>query len=156
MGVENTILEKLHNEPKVDLDLFKLLLQTGRSILDLQIGIVSKVYGSNYELIQIDGFAGEYEIGDILQIKSTYCRDVIDKEKTIALTEMQGVRGLQKHPLYKTNTLEAYIGVPIFFKEKVWGTINFSSAECRLKDFSRAEVSLVESYASLISESLSN
>ena len=131
------------------------MLQTGNSVLNLQVGIVSKVFGSNYELIEMDGFAGEYKVGDILQIKSTYCRDVITKEETIALSEMQGIRGLQRHPLYKEIPLEAYIGSPIFFNGKVWGTINFLSMKCRSAKFSDAEIEFVDACAGIISDSLS-
>jgi transcriptional regulator with GAF, ATPase, and Fis domain len=155
MSYSNVALEQTLHSPRIDTDLYKLLLQTGNAVLNLQVGIVSKVFGSNYELIEIDGFAGEYKVGDILQIKSTYCRDVIATEITIALSEMQGIRGLQRHPLYKTNTLEAYIGAPIFFGGKIWGTINFSSEECRATDFSRAEIDFVDAYAGIISDSLS-
>lgn len=156
MSYSNAVLEKALRGPYIDTDLFKLLLHTGNSILNLQVGIVSRVYGSNYELIEIDGFAGEYKVGDILQIKSTYCRDIIAKEETIALSEMEGIRGLQRHPLYKDLPLEAYIGSPIFFDGKVWGTINFSSSECRATDFSHAEIEFVEACASIISDSLSS
>jgi GAF domain-containing protein len=156
MSCSNTTLEQALRSPHIDTDLFKLLLHTANSILNLQVGIVSRVYGSNYELIEIDGFAGEYKVGDILQIKSTYCRDVVSKEETIVLSEVQGIRGLQRHPLYKENPLEAYIGSPIFFEEKVWGTINISSSQCRATDFSRAEIEFVEACASTISDSLSS
>lgn len=154
MDRSNAVLEKVLRGPHVDTSLFKLLLHTANSILNLQVGIVSRVYGSNYELIEIDGFAGGYEVADILQIKSTYCRDVITKGETISLSEVQGIRGLQRHPLYKENPLEAYIGSPIFFDGKVWGTINFSSSKYREKDFSHAEIEFVEACASIISDSL--
>lgn len=154
IALEKALHSHLHS-PHIDTDLFKTLLQTGNSVLNLQVGIVSKVFGSNYEMIEIDGFAGGYKVGDILQIKSTYCRDVIAKEETIVLSEMQGIRGLQRHPLYKENPLEAYIGSPIFFDRKVWGTINFSSAQCRATDFSHAEIEFVDACAGIISDSLS-
>jgi len=156
MDNSNTVLDDFLSGPYIDTGLFKLLLHTANSILNLQVGIVSRVYGSNYELIEIDGFAGDYKVGDILQIKSTYCRDIITKQETIALSEVKGIRGLQRHPLYKENPLEAYIGSPIFFDGKIWGTINFSSSECRATDFSFAEIEYVKACASIISDSLSN
>ncbi len=156
VSYSNIALEKVLRSAYVDTGLFKLLLHTANSILDLQVGIVSRVYGSNYELIEIDGFSGEYKVGDILQIKSAYCRDIITKQETIALSQMQGIRGLQRHPLYQENPLEAYIGSPIFFDSKVWGTINFSSSECRATDFSHAEIKFVEACASIISDTLSS
>ena len=155
MSYSNAAFEQALHGSRIDTDLFKILLHTGNTILNLQVGIVSKVFGSNYELIEMDGSAGEYKVGDILQIKSTYCRDVITKEETIALSEIQGIRGLRRHPLYKDIPLEAYIGSPIFFDEKIWGTINFSSSQCRATDFSHAEIEFVDACAGIISDSLS-
>lgn len=156
MAHSNAVLNKVLHGPYVDTELFKLLLRTANSMFKLQVGIVSRVYGSNYELVEIEGFAGDYKVGDILQIKSTYCRDVVEKKETIVLSEMQGIRGLQRHPLYKENPLEAYIGTPIFFDGDVWGTINFSSSECRATNFSYAEIEFLEACATAISYSLSN
>lgn len=136
--------------------LYSELLRTGRSILDLQVGIVSKIYGSNYELIAIDDIANEFTVGDVLELDATYCRDVVTKGKTIALTEIEGVQGLQHHPLYAARALEAYIGVPIVVNKEVWGTINFSSMALRAKEFTSAETALVEAYARLISESMTH
>ena len=141
-------------EPFLNKDLFIQLLIAGRSILNLQVGIVSKVYGEKYELIAIDDVSNEFKGGDILQLDQTYCREVIATGKTIALSEIDGVRGLRKHPLYVANTLEAYIGAPIQFNESVWGTINFSSMLIRHNKFTSTEIKLVNSYAGLIADSM--
>lgn len=138
----------------VNTTLFDELLETGRSILNLQVGIVSKVYGSSYELIAIADLANEFKPGEVLQLEATYCRDVITSGKTIALTEIDGVTGLQKHPLYAANTLEAYIGAPLFLNGNVWGTINYSSMVLRPSKFTLSETALVEAYAGLVSASL--
>ena len=135
-------------------DLCEKLLSEGRALLGLQVGIVSKVYDDSYELIAIDDIANEFKVGDVLDLDATYCRDVVAKGKTIALTEIQGQPGLKNHPLYAAMALETYIGVPIFVDGSVWGTVNFSSMTQRSKKFSSAETALVEAYAGLISESI--
>ncbi|MGI9227455.1 MAG: GAF domain-containing protein [Gammaproteobacteria bacterium] len=134
--------------------LFEQLLKDGKENLDLQVGIVSKVDGDNYKLIAIDDVANEFKPGEVLHVNKTYCRDVIAERKTIALTEIDGIRGLQQHPLYAVNTLEAYIGAPIILNENVWGTINFTSMVVRPAKFSSSDIKLVNSYAGLIAESL--
>ena len=138
----------------LDKELCSHLLREGRELLGLQVGIVSKVYDSNYELVAIDDIVDEFKVGDVLDLDETYCRDVVTNGKTIALTEIKGKPGLIDHPLYAARALEAYIGVPIFVDGSVWGTVNFSSMTQRSKKFTSAETALVEAFASLISESI--
>ena len=143
------------NEPDISSSLFGNLLKKGNLILGLQIGIVSKVYGNNYEIIAIDDIANEFKSGDGLQLEDTYCSDIFSQGKTIAISEVDGVLGLQKHPVYAINTLEAYIGAPIKMNGDIWGTINFSSMVMRPTKFSASEIALVEAYTDLITCSLS-
>ena len=142
------------NSPTPDIELCKKLLEAGKSILNLQMGIVSKVYGSHYELVAIEDVCDEFKVGDVLDLSATYCKDVVTTGKTIAITEIDGVQGLQHHPLYAARALEAYIGVPIIVNDEVWGTINFSSMALRTNSFSSAEIALVEAYANLVADSL--
>ena len=137
-----------------DIELCKKLLEAGKSILNLQMGIVSKVYGGNYELVAIEDVCDEFKVGDVLDLNATYCKDVVTTGKTIAITEIDGVHGLQQHPLYAARALEAYIGVPIVVNTGVWGTINFSSMTLRTDSFSSAEIALVEVYADLVADTL--
>ncbi len=80
----------------LDIALIEKLLKNGNSILDLQVGIVSKVYGDNYEIIAIDDIAYVFKSGDVLKLENTYCRKIFSQGKTIALSEVEGVQGLQK------------------------------------------------------------
>ena len=138
----------------LDTVFFSNLLEMGTSILKMQVRIVSKVYESNYELIAIQDIACEFKVGDVLDLNATYCIDVVNMDKTIAITEIDGVQGLQAHPLYAVRALEAYIGVTIRFNKDVLGTINFSSIVLRPNSFTPAEIALVEANADLVSESL--
>lgn len=135
--------------------LYKELLQTGRSVLRLQVGIISKVYDAKYELVAIDDIADEFSVGEILDLNLTFCKDVVSTGKTIVLPDKNRDRGTREHPLYSSRALEAYIGVPVYSADKIWGTINFSSMVERPAPFTSAEVALVEAYAALVSESIS-
>lgn len=148
------MFEQVENSSS-NVELYKKLLQTGRSILRLQVGIVSKVYDAKYELIAIDDVADEFNVGEILDLNLTFCRDVVSTGKTIVLPDVNRDRGTREHPLYSSKALEAYIGVPIFAEGSIWGTINFSSMIERSAPFSSAEIALVEAYAALVSESIS-
>ncbi|PLO01364.1 sensor domain-containing diguanylate cyclase, partial [Klebsiella pneumoniae] len=42
---------------------------------------------------------------------------------------------LKKHPVYLSMSLESYIAAPIFVRNNIWGTINFSSKNVKLENF---------------------
>jgi len=123
------------------------LLSEGRQCLGLSLGIVSRIIDEDYEIVAVCSDTGVFVAGETFALKDTYCREVVTKKQTIALTEMEGSRGLQKHPLYGNLPLEAYISSPILVDDTVWGTINFSSMKLREKSFSSEEVALVEDAA---------
>ena len=129
------------------------LLDNGSKRLELPVGIVSHVYNNLYQVVAINLRQGDLIPGATFPVDQTYCRDVVEKDKTVAITEIDGVHGLQRHPLYVSMPLEAYIGAPIHHKGAVWGTINFSSPKCR-NAFSKDEIKQVESYAQAIGKQL--
>jgi GAF domain-containing protein len=107
------------------------LLRIGVQQLGLPLGIVSRVYNGSYQIIAINSAAGVLKEGAVFPIGQTYCREVVQTGQVVTLTEIDGVRGLKKHPLYIRMPLEAYISAPIFHDGVVWGTINFTSMQDR-------------------------
>lgn len=138
-----------------NLDLYKRLLKEGKSILRLELGIVSKVVSDKYTLIAIDDVTNDFKPGDTPKLSNTFCREVIADNKTMALTQYEKAQGMRKHLLYAVNALEAHIGAPIILDGNMWGTVNFSSVKLRDAVFSTQDVALVDSYVTSISESLS-
>ena len=142
------------NELYPNMDQLDDILKAGNSALNLQLGIVSKIDGERYEIVAIDDISSEFKVGDILKTNETHCREIVSKRKTIALTRYRNISDLQRHPLYSVNTLKAYIGAPIIAGNDIWGTVNFSSMKIRDLEFSNGEISMVNSFAGLISENL--
>lgn len=129
------------------------LLDKGSVQLGLPIGIVSHIYNNLYQVVAINIRQGDLIPGATFPLNQTYCRDVIETDKTFAMAEINGVIGLQRHPLYVNMPLEAYIGAPIHHHRGIWGTVNFSSPKCR-PAFSKNEIKLVETYADAIGQRL--
>ncbi len=117
------------------------------------VGIVSHIYNDTYQIVAISTVTGALKEGSILPLRQTYCRDVFESKHTIALTEIDGTPGLQKHPLYVKMPLEAYISAPISFEKEIWGTVNFTSI-AQHKGFTKENILLVENYAKHIEEML--
>lgn len=120
-------------------------------MLDLSMGIVSHIENNRYEIVAVYSNTGVFVPGESFPLGDTYCRDVVSSEKTIALTEIDGVPGMQLHPLYHVLALESYISTPIFVNACVWGTLNFSSMRVRPNQFSTEEIEFVEKSAANIS-----
>ncbi|MEN8662030.1 MAG: GAF domain-containing protein [Lentimonas sp.] len=129
------------------------LLEEGSAKLGLPVGIVSHAYNNLYQVVAINLRLGELILGATFPLNQTYCRDVFETDKTVAINEIDGVSGLRLHPLYVSMPLEAYIGTPIHHKGVVWGTANFSSPKCR-STFSADEIKLIKGYAQAIERRL--
>ena len=135
--------------------LCKEIVAEGSEKLGMSMGIVSKIYNNKYEVVAVYSKTGVFVAGESFPLSDTYCKDVYSKAKTIALTEIDGIAGLQLHPLYHIHALEAYISTPIFKNDVVWGTLNFSCMRIRPNEFSRDEIKYVENSAAKISVLLS-
>jgi transcriptional regulator with GAF, ATPase, and Fis domain len=131
------------------------LIKTGREKLAMSMGIVSHIESERYQIIAVSSLTGVFVAGEDFALKDTYCRDVFEQQKTIALTKLEGIQGLQLHPLYETLPLEAYISAPIFVDDKIWGTINFSCMKLRENEFSSQDIEFIETAAKKISAEMS-
>jgi len=136
------------------LSLCDSLLSEGRIKFLLSMGVVSRIENDEYKIVAISSQSGIFAPGQSFKLMDTHCRDVYEKRKTIAITELDGCNGLQKHPLYKALPLEAYISSPILVNDEVWGTINFSSMILRPNGFSKEDIQFNEDAANKISNDI--
>lgn len=127
------------------------ILEEGCKKLGLSMGVVSNVKENRYEISAVYSDTGVFVAGESFPLGDTFCRDVVSAAKTVAITEIEGVPGMQLHPLYHVLALEAYISTPIFVNGSVWGTLNFSSMRVRPAKFNDEEIKYVESLAAAIS-----
>ena len=129
------------------------VLNEGAAALDMPIGIVSHIFNGDYQIVAINCATVHMVDGSIFPLQETYCRDVYRERQTIAITEIDGVQGMRRHPLYIKLPLEAYISSPILHHDKVWGTLNFTSPKLR-SAFTQKEIRLVENYADRVARLL--
>lgn len=127
------------------------LVDQGVKQLDMPVGIVSHIYNDLYEIVAINSEMDGFIQGAVFPLNNTYCRDVYRTDKTIAITEIDHVLGMQLHPLYVSLPIEAYISAPIHHNRSVWGTVNFTSSEIHAP-FSKADIERIEQYAATISQ----
>lgn len=130
------------------------ILEIGLGELSMGMGIVSQIENNKYEIIAVKSSVEVFVPGEIFPLKDTYCRVVVDRAETVALTEFDGHPGLQRHPLYENLALEAYISTPIFRGDSIWGTLNFSSMQLSPSPFTDMDIEFVEMSAERISAAL--
>ena len=107
--------------------LCKQIVENGCKKYGMKMGIVSRIEGQNYEIIEVCSTTGVPHAGDIMQLNAVYCREVFETGKSVAITQIDGQKGMGLHPLYQYIPCEAYLSSPIIVNNKVWGTLNFTS-----------------------------
>jgi len=130
------------------------ILEQGRDKYDLMMAIVSRINNDQYHVFAVSSQTGVPIEGDIFDLKDTYCRDVVELKKTIAITEIDGVLGMRLHPLYPTIPCEVYISSPIMLNGKVWGTLNFTHLVTRATPFTTVDIQFNEAQAARIAAAI--
>ena len=115
-------------------------LNYGRTAFGLDFGIVSKIENGIYTILAFDGITTAFDVGSAFPLEGVYS-DVVYKSKSIFGThDVLSESGRLLHPLFSGIKLKAYIGCPIKIDNKIFGTVNFTSAEARKTPFSRDEI----------------
>ncbi len=135
--------------------LYDKILSEGLQHFSMMMGIVSHIKNDIYQIIAVKSVSNVFVAGESFPLQSTYCREVVDEGKTVALTEIGEKPGLCKHPLYNGLSLEAYISTPIYKAGKIWGTLNFSSMKIKNNPFTSDEINFIEECSEKISRTLS-
>jgi len=121
----------------------RALLAYGCRQLGLQYGILSQVVQDTYTIKYAWSEDDSLEEGAQFELGDTYCRQTLHNNG-ITSVENAGKSEWTRHPCYEIFKLEAYIGTPIYVNNRLYGTLNFSSAAERETRFTRAEEELVQ------------
>jgi len=117
-------------------------LEKSLQMLNLDIGIVSKIATTTYTVLAYYPEEAQLSKGQIFELGKTYCSLTVEANDVVAITHM-GKSKHHKHPCYSIFALEAYIGVPLIVDGIRYGTLNFSSLEPAKKDFSDSDKEIV-------------
>ncbi|RJX47883.1 PAS domain-containing sensor histidine kinase [Halonotius pteroides] len=142
-----TDTEKTFNQKVSD------LLNLGAAYLDIDIGILSKIDGSEYTVQNVITPNEEISPGDTFDLSDTYCSLVYDADGPVSFHSAND-GGIENHPAYAKQGLESYIGAPVFVDDKRYGTLNFSQPEARERAITDAEESFVRIMAQWVGTKL--
>ncbi len=125
------------------------LLAFGCREFGLGLGILAHVEAECYEIVAAQLPNKVNVQGTILNLKQTYCQETIAAAKPISFACASN-SAWREHPCYQAFKLEAYMGVPVFVGEQIYGTLSFSSVNPRIKPFKALDRELLRLMAQWI------
>lgn len=137
---------------------YHTILNEGLKAFNLSLGIISKIEGDRYSLLAVSPTRENISAGMVFDLKDTYCHRVVSERKIISVEHAGEYKYFNTHPVYISMRLESYISSPIWVKDILWGTLNFSSTEIRKIPFTEDDYEFIslmaESIGSLIEMNL--
>ncbi|MCF2858083.1 ATP-binding protein [Pseudoalteromonas sp. SMS1] len=121
------------------------LLTFGLEVFSLDIAIVSKVVGENYEILYVESDNPDLTPTCTFDLGGTYCTHTLKANKALSF-HCAGQSTISTHPCYINFQLESYIGAPIRVGKETMGTVNFSSPNVSAP-FTAAHIDYVELFA---------
>ncbi|MDD5157725.1 diguanylate cyclase [Sulfurimonas sp.] len=113
-------------------------LEIGKKYFGLEFGIVSHIVGEDYTVDVQSSPTETLFDGQLFVLGSTYCKTTIEIDDVLAITDVTKSKYVG-HPCHRDFNLVSYIGAPIRVNSKVYGTINFSSAQARHLEYDKID-----------------
>lgn len=133
-------LAKRHASPE---ETYHAILNEGLKAFNLSLGIISQIEGERYSLLAVSPTRGDISAGMVFELKDTYCQRVVSENRIISVEHAGEHPGFNNHPVYIGMRLESYISAPIWVRENLWGTLNFSSTQVRAISFSEDDYEFI-------------
>ncbi|HEX9923452.1 MAG TPA: ATP-binding protein, partial [Anaerolineae bacterium] len=147
-------LYEITTQPEQEVDQqFKMALEAGAILLDLDSGIISQIEDDNYTVIHCYAPSDPLQPGQTFELGQTYC-DLTFKADQVIGIDHAGQSEYSGHPCYRALQLEAYLGVPLWVNGQRFGTLNFSSLSPRKTPFNEADQDFVRLMGQWVSATL--
>lgn len=143
-------LYEVTSSPKLDFDqLLQALLTFGCQQFGLDIGVISRVEETRYEVVAAQLPNRKALKGITLTLEQTYCEEALQTLNPLCITDA-GKSDWSIHPCYTALHLEAYLGVAVIVHGQPYGTLSFSSYVPRHKPFKAVDKELLRLMAQWI------
>lgn len=129
------------------------ILSLGCEIFNLPFGIISNIEGGSYRVRFTRNPEKTLKPGDVFKLGDTFCSETMECRNAVAHHHV-GDSQTRHHPAYVNFGLESYIGAPLYVKNRLCGTINFSGPEARTRAFGSGEIELIQLFAKWIGDEL--
>ncbi|WP_109832992.1 GAF domain-containing sensor histidine kinase [Reichenbachiella versicolor] len=146
IGLANN-LKKIHhltvkNFQNID-QLFQNYIATGLEIFGMEMGIISRVDGDLYIVIDVLDKSNAIKKEMEFPLADTYCAQVVKTNSVIGYAQVGNLDELKNHPVYVNMKLESYLSSPIHVGGEIYGTFNFTSHTPRKNGVSEPERDLI-------------
>jgi len=126
------------------------LLKLGCERFNLDIGILSKISGDKYTVMnRICPSEVDLQVGAEFELGATFCAKTMEAKGPLGFEHVKE-SVMCNHPAYIAFGLEAYIGIPVKVNNVTYGTLNFSSPHPRQRQFSSVDIDALSLMASWI------
>ena len=118
-------------------------LSVGCRLLDLDIGIVSRIEDNSYTIDHVIALGNELEAGQSFELGDTYCSVTMRADEPVCFHHAKNTYW-KDHPCYLKMQLEAYIGTPLDVFGKRYGTLSFSRPRQLELPFRETDIDFVQ------------
>ena len=119
------------------------LLEMGCRRFGLPTGILSRIDGDRFEILEAHSPDLELVRGQVFQLGELYCCDTVRSQAPLAI-EHAGASEWRAHPCYTTMQAETYLGAPVFVDGEIHGTLCFSGGEPHSLPYTSADKDLLQ------------
>ncbi|WP_101297359.1 PAS domain S-box protein [Halegenticoccus soli] len=130
------------------------LLAAGCERLSFDVGVLSRVEESTYEVRAVHAPDGAVERGDRFDLAETLCEDVVERGEARSFANAADA-GKRAHRASRARRAESYLGVPVTVDGERYGTLDFWSPSPRESPVTDAELTLARLMAQWIGHELS-
>jgi len=129
-------------------------LRMGLKHLGLEFGIISRIEGRTYFVDHVVAPADRpIETGASFPLGKTYCSMTLERGDALGISQM-ATSAYSGHPCYEAFRLESYIGAPVLVHGRVFGTVNFSSAQPYHRAFDEGDLEFIRLLARWLGASI--
>ncbi|MDG3088026.1 sensor domain-containing diguanylate cyclase [Vibrio hannami] len=127
-----------------DIQMFQILM-LGLEVFDLDIAIMSKIKDDKY-VIEHSIAPEEVPLnpGDEFTFDSTFCEMTCQSDVPVVVHDITSTPAFTGHPAYQQFKLGAYIGIPIYLNDELYGTLNFSGITPKAQSFPEGTIELLK------------
>ncbi|WP_375753906.1 diguanylate cyclase [Vibrio sp. HN007] len=127
-----------------DIQMFQILM-LGLEVFDLDIAIMSRIQDGRYVVEHsIAPEDSDLKPGDEFNFDHTFCEMTCQSDVPVLVPDITTTPAFTGHPAYQHFKLGAYIGIPIYLHDELYGTLNFSGLNAKTKSFPESTAELLK------------
>jgi PAS domain S-box-containing protein len=115
-------------------DQFATALRMGVQLLELELGIISRIHDGKYRVVQCYAPNLPLSAGQVFDLDKTYCSLAYDAGHLVDVNPVS-TSPYKDHDCYQTFHQDAYIGFPLMVNGERFGSLTFTSRKSRMRPF---------------------